>query len=48
MLARLKLIIAKIFVALLHSALSMAGTTAAWGLQPQPLATVARELTGQE
>ena len=31
-----------------HSALSMAVTSAAWGLRPQPLATVAKELTGLE
>lgn len=31
-----------------HSALSMAGTTAFWGLKPQPLEMVARELTGQK
>ena len=31
-----------------HSALSMEATTAAWGLLPQPLVTVARELTRLE
>jgi dTDP-4-dehydrorhamnose reductase len=31
-----------------HSALSMAHTTGTWGILPQPLTEVAKELTGQE